>query len=98
MTTTYFDRIYEKVRCAVEDNVPDLPENWLKCKSYESTLAKALLVHYLEREGFSRRMIVYYTGLQKSTVKQHINGYNERVKTDRLLRLLERELQKTLGR
>ena len=97
MTTTYFDRIYEKVRCAVEDNVPDLPENWLKCKSYESTLAKALLVHYLEREGFSRRMIVYYTGLKKSTVKQHINGFADRVKTDRLLRILEYEARKELG-
>ena len=84
----YFEEQYQQVKEAVEAVVPDLPENWLHCKSYESTLARAVLIRHLELKGFSRRMTIFYTTLAKSTVKQHLNGYNERVKTDKLLRIL----------
>jgi hypothetical protein len=85
---TYFERIYNRTREAVEEIVPDLPNEWMQRKTYEATIAKAILIIHLELQGFTRRLICHYTGLGKSTVKQHINTYNARLETDRLLRIL----------
>ena len=72
--------------------MPDLPNDWLQRKTYEATIAKALLIHQLEAQGFTRGLICHYSQLKKSTVKQHINTYTDRLKTDRLLRILNAQM------
>ena len=93
---TIFATIYDHTKETVSSLLP-LPDDWIKSKCYEASLAKSLLVHLLTLQGFSRRMIEYYTTLSKSSVKQYENGYAERVKTDRTLRILEYEARKELG-
>ncbi len=93
---TIFATIYNRTCDAVCLLLP-LPDDWMKSKCYEASLAKTLLVHLLTLQGFSRRMIEYYTTLSKSSVKQYANGYAERIKTDRTLRILEYEARKELG-
>lgn len=93
---TIFATIYDHTKETVSSLLP-LPDDWMISKCYEASLAKSLLVHLLTLQGFSRRMIGYYTTLSKSSVKQYANGYSERLKIDRTLRILEYEARKELG-
>ena len=91
----FLDDIYTRTLAAVEDAIP-LPEDWMTSHTYEATTARALLVHFLEAQGFTRRLTCHYTGLAKSSVKQHINGYHARLKRDHTLRIMAAAIEREL--
>ena len=91
-----FDDIYKNTVEVIEDSLP-LPEDWLHSNTYEATIARVLLIRMLELQGFSRRFIEHYTGLSKSVIKKHINGYNDRLKSDRTMRIIAASVGARLG-
>lgn len=93
---TYFEQLYNKTVEAVESALP-LPDNWLHSNTYEATIARVLLIRMLELQGLSRRFIEHYTGLSKSVIKKHINGYNDRLKSDRTMRIIAASVGAKLG-
>ena len=91
-----FEDVYRNTLEVIEDTLP-LQENWLHSNTYEATIARVLLIRMLELQGLSRRFIEHYTGLSKSVIKKHINGYNDRLKSDRTMRIIAASVGARLG-
>ena len=90
------DEIYQCVYNAVTDEI-ELPDNWMSCRMEDCVDARYILVNHLLSKGLSRRQIEFKTGLPKTTVRQYINTYIERVKTRKMMVIWGADIGQKIG-
>ena len=90
------DEIYECVEKAVTEEI-ELPENWMSSRTEDCVDARYIFVNLLSTNGLSRNQIESKTGLSKTTVRQYINTYNERVRSRKIMSIWRAEIGRKIG-
>lgn len=90
------DEIYSCVYNAVTEEI-ELPENWMKSRMEDCVDARYILVNQLSTCGLSRNQICSKTCLPKTTVREYINTYAERIKTRKIMAQWGAEIGRKLG-
>lgn len=90
------DEIYECVEKAVTEEI-ELPEDWMRSRMEDCVDARYILVHNLFSKGLSRKQIESKTGLPKTTVRQYINTYSERIRTRKMMSVWGASIRQELG-
>ena len=90
------DEIYVCVEKAVTEEI-ELPENWMISRTEDCVDARYILVNHLFSKGLSRKQIEVKTGLPKSTVRQYINQYSERIRTRKMTAIWSVSIWQKLG-
>lgn len=80
------DEIYCKVVLAVTEEI-ELPDDWITSKKEICTDARSILIHCLYVNGLTRSQIESKTGLSKTAIRQHINGYRQRCSNNNMMNL-----------
>ena len=90
------DEIYQFVQIAVTDEI-ELPENWMNSRTEDCVDARYIFVNFLSSNGLSRKQIESKTGLPKTTVRQYINTYSERIKTRKMMAMWSAKIGQKIG-
>ena len=90
------DEIYEAVINAVLEEV-ELPDDWMKVRTEDCVDARHMLVYHLSRKGLTRNQIEAKTGFSKTSVRQYLNSYSERVKYHRMMAYWSARIGRKIG-
>lgn len=91
-----FEEIYMDCMNAVQEEM-QLPDGWIQSRTETCTDARCILIQCLLRKGMSRDYICRRTGIAKSSVKSHANGFSARIASRQMMKMAWARIGRELG-